>query len=139
MNGLAAGTNWVFRDESMHMNFAFRIIDTVREEEPDLFDDELHEKINAMIRDAVECETLFADDILSEGISGLSHSDMRQYLEFVADQRLEVLRMPPLFGSQNPFSFLELQDVQELTNFFERRVASYQMGVTGSVNFEEAF
>jgi len=139
LNGLAAGTNWVFRDESMHMNFAFRIIDTVREEEPDLFDDELHEKINAMIRDAVECETLFADDILSEGISGLSHSDMRQYLEFVADQRLEVLRMPPLFGSQNPFSFLELQDVQELTNFFERRVASYQMGVTGSVNFEEAF
>ena len=26
LNGLAAGTNWVFRDESMHMNFALEVI-----------------------------------------------------------------------------------------------------------------
>ena len=41
LHGLATGTNWVFRDESMHMDFAFDVVDTVREEEPDLFDDEL--------------------------------------------------------------------------------------------------
>ena len=43
LNGLASGTNWVFRDESMHMAFAFDVVDTVRREEPDLFDDELHD------------------------------------------------------------------------------------------------
>lgn len=35
LNGLAAGTNWVFRDESMHINFAFEVINTVRGESPD--------------------------------------------------------------------------------------------------------
>ena len=30
LNGLAAGTNWVFRDESMHINFAYEVINTVR-------------------------------------------------------------------------------------------------------------
>ena len=38
LNGLAAGTNWVFRDESCHMNFAFEVINTVRAEQPKLFD-----------------------------------------------------------------------------------------------------
>jgi ribonucleoside-diphosphate reductase beta chain len=34
---------------------------------------------------------------------------------------------------------MELQDVQELSNFFERRVSAYQVGVTGTVNLEEDF
>ena len=64
---------------------------------------------------------------------------MRTYLEFVADQRLQNLGMPAYFGSKNPFSFMDLQDVQELSNFFERRVSAYQVGVTGDVAFDEAF
>ncbi|MEG3193658.1 ribonucleotide-diphosphate reductase subunit beta, partial [Lysobacter sp. D1-1-M9] len=56
LHGLAAGTNWVFRDESCHMAFAFEVIATVRKEEPDLFDDELRADIVRMIEDAVECE-----------------------------------------------------------------------------------
>jgi ribonucleoside-diphosphate reductase beta chain len=42
-------------------------------------------------------------------------------------------------GASNPFGFLELQDVQELSNFFERRVSAYQVGVTGDVAFDEDF
>src|SRR5690606_28804954 len=38
LHGLAAGTNWVFRDESAHMAFAFEVVATVRREEPELFD-----------------------------------------------------------------------------------------------------
>src|SRR5213079_2437667 len=40
LHGLATGTNWVFRDETMHMSFAFEVVDTVRKEEPELFDDQ---------------------------------------------------------------------------------------------------
>ncbi len=47
--------------------------------------------------------------------------------------------MKPVYGTKNPFSFMELQDVQELTNFFERRVSSYQVGVSGEVAFQEEF
>jgi ribonucleoside-diphosphate reductase beta chain len=106
--GLAAGTNRVFRDE-------------------------------AMIDDAVRCELGFAKDLLSGGVAGLSLADMREYLQFVADRRLAALGIAPRYRSKNPFDFMDLQDVQELANFFERRVSAYQVGVTGSVSFDEAF
>ena len=139
LNGLASGTNWVFRDESCHMAFAFEVVSTVRKEDPTLFDDELQARVIEMLKEAVECEMQFAEDLLSGGVAGLSQADMRQYLEFVADQRLQNLGMPAYFGSKNPFSFMDLQDVQELSNFFERRVSAYQVSVTGDVAFDEAF
>ena len=43
------------------------------------------------------------------------------------------------FGSKNPFGFMELQDVQELSNFFERTVSAYQVGVSGDVSFDDEF
>jgi ribonucleoside-diphosphate reductase beta chain len=137
--GLAAGTNWVFRDESGHMAFAFEVINTVRREEPHLFDTAWARDVTAMLEEAVDCESQFADDVLSGGIVGLTRREMRQYLEYVADQRLATLRLPKRFGANNPFPFMELQDVQELTNFFERRVSAYQVGVQGEICFDAAF
>ena len=139
LNGLASGTNWVFRDESCHMAFAFEVIRTAREEEPDLFDADLRAQVVKMFEDAVDCELQFAQDVLSGGVVGLSLKDMRQYLEYCADQRMAQLGMPKHFGSTNPFGFMDLQDVQEVTNFFERRVSAYQVGVQGEVAFDEAF
>jgi ribonucleoside-diphosphate reductase beta chain len=139
LHGLASGTNWVFRDESAHMAFAFEVVKKVRNEEPDLFDETLERDIVTMLDEAVECEIQFADDVLSLGVAGLSIADMRQYLEYIADQRLAMLGLPKVYKSKNPFSFMDLQDVQELTNFFERRVAAYQVAVAGEVSFGEAF
>ena len=138
-NGLASGTNWVFRDESCHMAFAFEVVKTVREEEPDLFDERMEREVIEMLKDAVDCEMQFAEDLLSGGVAGLSQADMREYLQFVADQRLQNLGIEPYFGSKNPFQFMDLQDVQELSNFFERRVSAYQVSVSGDVAFDEAF
>jgi ribonucleoside-diphosphate reductase beta chain len=139
LHGLASGTNWVFRDESMHMAFAFDVVDTVRREEPDLFDEEMAAQVRDMLAQAVDCEVQFAEDLLGHGVSGLSATSMREYLQHVADRRLAVLGIEPLYGSRNPFAFMELQDVQELSNFFERRVSAYQIGVTGSVSFDDEF
>jgi len=139
LHGLAAGTNWVFRDESGHMEFGFEVIKQVRQEEPDLFDKELDVQILKMINEAIECEIVFAQDVLNLGVAGISETDMRKYLEFIADQRLLSLGITPIFKSKNPFGFMELQDVQELTNFFERRVAAYQLGIEGDVSFNEEF
>jgi ribonucleoside-diphosphate reductase beta chain len=139
LNGLAAGTNWVFRDESCHMVFALEVVDTVRREEPGLFDARLERQVVQMLEEAVACELSFAEDLLGQGVSGLSVRDMRQYLEYVADQRLANLGLPPRFHSKNPFAFMDLQDVQELSNFFERRVSAYQVAVSGDVAFDEKF
>ncbi|UNK50887.1 ribonucleotide-diphosphate reductase subunit beta [Lysobacter sp. S4-A87] len=139
LHGLASGTNWVFRDESCHMAFAFEVIRTARSEQPELFDDELQRQVVQMLEEAVECEMQFAQDVLSGGVAGLSPKDMRQYLQYCADQRLAQLGMPRHFGATNPFAFMDLQDVQEVTNFFERRVSAYQVGVQGEVAFDAAF
>ncbi|WP_062430635.1 ribonucleotide-diphosphate reductase subunit beta [Herbidospora daliensis] len=139
LNGLASGTNWVFRDESMHMAFAFDVVEVARAEEPDLFDDDLVAQIRTMLAEAVDCEAQFAEDLLNQGVPGMSIADMRLYLEHVADRRLAQLGIAPLYGSKNPFAFMELQDVQELSNFFERKVSAYQVGVTGSVSFDADF
>lgn len=139
LQGLATGTNWVFRDESAHIEFALEVIATVRRERPLLFDASFESEVRQMLAEAVECELTFAEDTLGQGVSGLSVAYMREYLQYVADRRLEALGIAPLFGSRNPFAFMELQDVQELTNFFERRVSAYQVGVTGEVAFAEDF
>ena len=139
LHGLAAGTNWVFRDESCHLEFAFEVVNVVRSQEPDLWDEELERDIVKMLEEAVDAETQFAEDLLSGGVAGLSVRDMRQYLGYVADQRLQRLGIAPAFHAKNPFSFMDLQDVQELTNFFERRVSAYQTAVEGEVAFHEDF
>jgi ribonucleoside-diphosphate reductase beta chain len=139
LHGLAAGTNWVFRDESAHMAFAFSVVATVRREEPELFDAALEQQIHAMLDEAVACETRFAEDLLGGGVAGLSVKDVRAYLEYCADQRLATLGLAPRYRSKNPFSFIDLQDVQEVTNFFERRVSAYQVGVEGEVVLDAAF
>lgn len=139
LHGLATGTNWVFRDESAHMEFAFLVVDTARKEEPDLFDDELEEEVRKMLDEAIACEMTFGDDVLNGGIAGFSLPELKQYLQFVADQRLARLGFRPHYGTHNPFAFMELQNVQELANFFERRVSAYQIGIVGDVTFDEQF
>ena len=139
LHGLAVGTNWVFRDESCHLEFAFEVVKVVRSQEPDLWDADLESRIVEMLREAVDAETQFGEDLLSGGVAGLSLRDMRQYLGYVADARLQRLGIAPVFKAKNPFSFMDLQDVQELANFFERRVSAYQSAVAGEVAFGEEF
>ncbi|HLL22525.1 MAG TPA: ribonucleotide-diphosphate reductase subunit beta [Kofleriaceae bacterium] len=139
LHGLAAGTSWVFRDESAHMAFAFEVIATVRREEPALFDAALEADIRAMLAEAITCETQFAEDLLAGGVAGISATEVRTYLEYCADQRLATLGLARQYGAKNPFDFLSLQDVQEVTNFFERRVSAYQIGIAGEITLDAAF
>jgi ribonucleoside-diphosphate reductase beta chain len=139
LHGLATGTNWVFRDESAHIAFALEVIETVKRESPGIFDQGLERDVVAMITEAVDCEVAFGEDTLGKGVAGMSIADLRKYLEYVADRRLESLGITAVYNSRNPFDFMQLQDVQELANFFERRVSAYQVGVTGDVVFSEEF
>lgn len=128
-----------------HMNFAFSVIEVVRRENPELFDDDLNSRIVEMIQEAVDCELQFAVDTLGveksgrSEILGLSYQDMSDYLGYVADTRLKTLGIPPVYNTKNPFSFMNFQDVQELANFFERRVSAYQTGIEGEVDLNGDF
>jgi ribonucleotide reductase beta subunit family protein with ferritin-like domain len=95
-----------------------------------------------MIEEAIQVEMSFCQDALSQGVTGLSPALMQQYLENVADQRLVQMGFQRRYLSKNPFSFMVLQDVQPLTNFFEKRVTEYSKGFDSSrnaVTFAESF
>lgn len=140
--GLATATNWVFRDETMHINATMQAVDVIRKEYPEIFDADLERRVIAMVDDALETEMAFCEDALAEGISGISPTLMREYLSYVADQRLEQLGYPKQYHTRNPFPFMVLQDVQPLTNFFEKRVTEYQKGFSNKredLRFDESF
>jgi len=140
--GLAAATNWIFRDETMHIDGAMEVVKVVREEYPHLFDQNLEYKVIQMIHEAIQVEMRFCEDVLADGVSGLSSQSMKEYLEYCSDQRLIQLGFKPQYFAKNPFSFMVLQDIQPLTNFFERRVTEYQKGFHSSVSevvFNENF
>jgi ribonucleoside-diphosphate reductase beta chain len=130
--GLSTATNWVFRDETNHIEAAMACIRVIREEYPHLFDHELSTKVYEMMDEAIQVEMNFCQDALSYGVSGLSPDSMRQYLQYVADQRLVQLGYAKKYLVRNPFSFMLLQDLQPLTNFFEKRVTEYQKGLDSS-------
>src|SRR5688572_29831059 len=85
--GLATATNWVFRDESMHIDAAMMALASIRKEYPQLFDASLEKKVEQMMEEALSVEMAFCEDVLSFGISGLSPKLMKEYLQYVADQR----------------------------------------------------
>ena len=139
LNGLASGTNWVFRDESCHMNFAFEVVEQVRREEPELFDEDLAARVAEMIGEAVDVEYQFAEDLL---VPGRPRHVAARHARVPAVRRRPApghARLPKRYDSKNPFAFMELQDVQELTNFFERTVSAYQIGVDGEFAMDEDF
>lgn len=140
--GLSTATNWIFRDETLHIDGAMLAVHAIRNEYPEFFDARLEERVNTMMDEAIEVEMAFCQDSLSGGITGLSEAMMRQYLEFVANQRLVQLGFKKRFAATNPFQFMLLQDVQPLTNFFEKRVTEYQKGFDAhekAVVFDESF
>lgn len=138
LHGLASGTNWVFRDESAHMRFAFSLIDVIRQETPHLWDG-MAPRVRIMLQQAIECEMQFAEDVLSQGVVGLSQKDMLEYLRYVADGHCVRLGMEPMYCAKCPFEFMLKQDVMELTNFFERSVVAYVSSVGGNVELDSDF
>lgn len=137
---------WVMRQNgkpavtgNCHMSFAFEIIETVRKEEPELWTPELEQRIRQMLAEAIECEVQFAEDLLKDGIPGLTVKNIRAYLEFTADQHFGELGMTSEYGTTNPLTFMELQNVQEIAQFFERRVSAYQVGLEGDFDLAADF
>lgn len=136
LHGLASGTNWVFRDESWHMRFAFSVIETIREEHPNLWDAEMDQRVYDMLEEAIDCELMFAEDVLGTGVMGMSRDDMLEYLRYTADGHLRRLNMEPRYNAKCPFDFMLKQDIQSLTSFFERTTSEYTVGISGEVSLD---
>lgn len=129
LTGSAEQIQYIMRDESMHLNFGLKLINTIKEENPELWTPEFQEKIIANVREAARLEYTYAAEVFPHGIFGMNAAGFKQYIEHVADRRLERVGLPKQFNVENPFPWMsEAVDLSKEKNFFETRVIEYQTG-----------
>ena len=127
MTGIGEQFQYILRDESIHLNFGIDLINGIKEENPDVWTPEFQAHVVDLIKQAVELEYQYAADCLPRGILGLSAPMFREYVQYIADRRLERIGLPTLYGSKNPFPWMsETIDLGKEKNFFETRVTEYQ-------------
>jgi len=126
--GISDQIRFTLRDETLHIQFGVYVINKIREQYPEIWNIEFESKTIEHIKEAVELEIAYAKDVLPRGLLGLNASMFIEYMQYIANRRLEALDLPFRYDSdKNPFPWLSEQvDVSAQTNFFERRVRDYQ-------------
>lgn len=125
MPGLCTANQFISRDENTHAEFAIELYKTIEER---LEESVVHD----IFRDAVAIEKEFVTESLPVSLLGMNCELMSQYIEYVADRWLSLLDYNPIYGSSNPFSFMEMISVNTKESFFEVNVSSYQKANVGT-------
>ena len=131
MTGIGEQFQYILRDETIHLNFGIDLINGIKEENPQIWTPSFQTYIVDLVRQAVELEVLYAQDCLPKGILGLTAPMFREYVQFIADRRLERIGLKAQYRSKNPFPWMsETIDLGKEKNFFETRVTEYQSSAT---------
>ena len=131
MKGIGEQFQYILRDESIHLSFGVDLINGIKQENPELWTPTFQQQMVDRIRQAVELEIAYAQDCLPNGVLGLNATLFRDYVQHIADRRLERIGLPTQYGSSNPFPWMsETIDLAKEKNFFETRVTEYQTGGT---------
>ena len=120
MPGLTFSNELISRDEALHAEFAVLLYSKLQKKLP-------KKRIHEIVRDAAEIEKEFMSDALPCRMIGMNADLMCQYIEFVADRICLQLGYDVIYGSKNPFDFMELISIEGKTNFFERKVSEYAL------------
>tara|TARA_B100000575_G_C23129842_1_gene655224 strand:+ start:1436 stop:2431 length:996 start_codon:yes stop_codon:yes gene_type:complete len=118
MPGLCHSNELISRDEGLHTEFAVLMYKNLKNKPP-------QELVIQIIREAVDIEKEFITESLSCELLGMNKTLMSQYIEYVSDRLLKMFGISPIYGTQNPFDWMEMISVQGKTNFFEKRVGEY--------------
>ena len=132
MPGLSFSNELISRDEGLHCDFAC-LLYSMLENKLEKAD------IQAIITEAVEFEKEFVVDALPVSLIGMNADMMCEYIEFVADRLLNALGNDKVYGTANPFPWMELISLQGKTNFFEKRVGDYAKAGVMSTRDEQVF
>jgi ribonucleoside-diphosphate reductase beta chain len=130
MTGTAEQFQYILRDESMHVNFGIDMINQIKLENPQLWDEAMQTEARNMILQGTQLEIEYAHDTMPGGILGMNADSMSDYLRFIANRRLTQIGLEEEFpNATNPFPWMsEIMDLRKEKNFFETRVIEYQTG-----------
>jgi ribonucleoside-diphosphate reductase beta chain len=132
MKGMGQIVSWSVRDESLHCEGMVKLYHAFNAETgavtPSVADD-----IIDCCKTVVSLEDRFIDLAFEAGeVQGMTPSDIKQYIRFIADWRLRQLSLPTVYGvSENPLPWLQsLLSGVEHANFFEARSTEYSKAAT---------
>jgi ribonucleoside-diphosphate reductase beta chain len=132
MPGLTTSNEFIARDEGLHTDFACALYEEIVDKLP-------KEKVHTIITDAVKIEKHFITESLPCEMIGMNAALMSDYIEFVADRLSMQLGYGKIYGTQNPFDFMERISLEGKDNFFEKRVTSYAKAGVGKKQEEMSF
>lgn len=126
--GIGQMFRYTLRDESNHIEVFRNLFMDLITENPDVWTAEFRQELVDLMAEAIRLEKEFIRDCLPVNALGLSASEFEQYIDYIADRRLEGVGLPQLNpGASNPFPWLaEMMDIKKEQNFFEGRVTEYQ-------------
>ncbi len=129
MIGIGQQFEYIMRDESIHLAFGCDLINTILAENPEVWTPAFQKEIVDLIKHAVTLEQKYAYDACPQGTLGLHPRQFGEYVEYIADRRLERLGLPKVYGRENPFPWMsQATDLIKEKNFFETHVTEYQTG-----------
>ena len=150
--GLALSNDWIARDEGMHFSFSALMFKILRDKfnnnsltDTDLLDVNLitgnvaQSEFEEIVREAVSFEKEFVQEALPVDLIGMNANLMSQYIEAVADRIADLFEFERVYNTKNPFDFMRALDVQNVTNFFEKRVSEYQRPTDRVLSFDDVF
>lgn len=118
--------NYIRRDELTHVALFVNIIREIKKEFPQIYNKDI---IIDMFKEALSQEIKWTYHIIGDGIAGITKLTTEQYTKWLANSRLSMLDINPLYPEvvKNPYKHLEaIQDNNsEKTNFFESTVTNY--------------
>jgi ribonucleoside-diphosphate reductase beta chain len=127
MVGIGQQFEYIMRDESIHLAFGCDLINTIKVEHPEVWSSRFQSNLVDLITKATELEKRYAHDACPQGIVGINARQFAEYVEHIADRRLERIGLPKVFFTENPFPWMsQSTDLQKEKNFFETRVTEYQ-------------
>jgi ribonucleoside-diphosphate reductase beta chain len=132
MPGLTFSNELISRDEGMHTDFACMLYSMLNNKISQA-------DVRSIIIEAVELEKEFVTDAIPVSLIGMNSQLMNQYIEFVADRLLLSLGNSKVYGTVNPFPWMEMISLQGKTNFFEKRVGDYQKAGVMSEREKQTF
>ncbi len=136
MLGSAQMIRFIQRDEVTHLVLFQNLINTLRRERPDYFTDDLKAEVIEMFKKAVELETAWGQYITQGQILGLTNAIVEQYIQYLADERLQKVGFEPIYNVEHPIKWVDdfAKFNDQKTNFFEGNVTNYSKG---SLSFDD--
>ena len=129
MVGVGEQFQFILRDETVHLAFGVDLINAIVDENPAIWTADFQALVTSNIKRGVELEVAYAHDCLPDGILGLNGDIIAEYMQYIADRRLQKIRLPKMYGTENPLPWMsEIIDLRKEKNFFETRVTEYQSG-----------